>query len=89
VGSDCHASVFGIHVAVCVSARVKPFPVRLLLSQPDEEFSFSGFISTNKQTNKSVFNKNSTLKQTRGSLSARQHPGKENYKKPTTQEKGL
>jgi len=39
-----------MQVAVCAFARVWPLPGGLLPSQ--QEYSFSGFIPTNKQTNK-------------------------------------
>ena len=54
VGSDCRASVFGMHVAVCASARVCPLPWGLLPSQQEAKYSFSGFIPTNIQTNKTT-----------------------------------
>ena len=44
-------AVFGLHV-VCASARVWSLLRGLLSSQQEAEFSFWGFISTNKQTNK-------------------------------------
>ena len=46
------AAVFGMHVAVCAYARVWLLPGGLLPSQQEAEYSFSGFIPTNKQTNK-------------------------------------
>ena len=42
------AAVFGMHVAVCASARVCPLLGVLLPSQQEAEYSFSGFIPTNK-----------------------------------------
>ena len=44
-----------MHV-VCASARVWSLPGGLLPSQQEAEYSFSGFIPTNKQTNKQTKN---------------------------------
>jgi len=45
------AAVFGMHV-VCASTRVWSLPEGLFPSQQEAEYSFLGFILTNKQTNK-------------------------------------
>jgi len=56
------AAVFGKHVA-CACVRVWPLPGGLLPSQwKEEKYSFSGFIPTNKQTNKGhVIKESNTL----------------------------
>jgi len=43
------AAVFGMHV-VCASTRVWSLPGGLFPSQQEAEYSFLGFILTNKQT---------------------------------------
>jgi len=43
-----------MHIAVCASTRVWPLPGGVPSSHQETEYSFSGFIPTNKQTNKPI-----------------------------------
>jgi len=65
VGPECHCLLFVLIsayamsiskqqfvLAVCAPARVWPLPGGSLASQQEAEYSFAGFIPSNKQTNK-------------------------------------